>query len=312
MRVLITGANGMLGAELTDYCQQLGYTVIPTGRQPHLIQMDVTEPRTVRAVFEEYRPEVVFHCAAMTNVDACEQHPQQAYRVNAFGSEVIASQCHRVGAICVAISTDYVFDGKAGRPYHEYDTPNPLSVYGRSKWLGEQAVQALCPRHYIVRVAWLYGRFRPSFPQFVLQQAQAGEKVKAIVDQIGSPTYTYDVAQRLLQLVQTDAFGVYHLTNRGPVSRYEFARTLLQWAGLPELLEPIPMSAWQTPAPRPAYSALISWRLEWAQLPPMPTWRDALRRFLKQMGYTAPHDENAHPAHSDGNDADDDLHTNSD
>jgi len=312
MRILITGANGMLGAELTDYCQQLGHTILPTGRKPDLIPMDITDPKSVRRVFDEYRPEVVFHCAAMTHVDTCETHPHDAYRINAFGSELIASHCHRVGAICVAISTDYVFDGTARRPYHEYDTPNPLSVYGRSKWLGEQAVETLCPRHYIVRTAWLYGRFRPSLPQLVLQQVQAGHAATVIADQIGSPTYTVDVAQCLLQLVQTDCYGRYHLTNRGPTSRYEFVRTLLEWCGMPLRLQPIPLEAWQTPAPRPAYSALISWRLEWAQLPPMPHWHDALRRFLKQIGYTAPHDENAHPNHSADPNHDHDLYPNTD
>lgn len=312
MRVLITGANGLLGAELTEYCQQLGHTVIPTGRKPHLIPMEITDPTSVRAVFETYRPEVVLHCAAMTNVDACEHRPQDAYRVNAFGTELIASHCHRIGAICVAISTDYVFDGKANRPYHEYDAVNPLSVYGCSKLLGEQAVEALCSRHYIVRTAWLYGRHRATFPQLVLQQVQSGNTATVIADQIGSPTYTYDVAQRLTQLIQTDCFGRYHLTNRGPVSRHEFVKRLLEWAGLPVNLQPISLREWQTPAPRPAYSSLISWRLEWAGLPPMPHWQNALRRFLKQLGYTAPHDESAHHTHPNGDTPDDDLHANPD
>jgi dTDP-4-dehydrorhamnose reductase len=246
--------------------------------------MNITDPDTVRATVDAFRPEVVIHCAAMTHVDACETDPHEAYRINTFGAEVIAAHCQRVGAVCVYISTDYVFDGAKGAPYHEYDAPNPLSVYARSKYLGEGAVQALCPRHYIVRVAWLYGVGRKTFPQFVLDAARQGQSPTVIADQIGSPTYVADVADRLLRLVQTDCYGVYHLTNPPPVSRYEFACALLEAAGLSVQPTPLPMAQWQTPAPRPAYSALTSWRLPWAGVPPMPDWRDAMRRFLHALG----------------------------
>jgi len=219
----------------------------------------------------------------MTHVDACEHQPQEAYRVNAFGAEVIASNCQRIGAACVYISTDYVFDGTKRAPYHEYDAENPLSVYGRSKFAGEQAVRTLCPRSYIVRVAWLYGKHRPSFPQFVLEQARVGKSPTVISDQIGSPTYVADVADRLLQLIQTECYGTYHLTNADPVSRYEFAQALLQAAGIEIEPTPLPFRAWRTPAPRPMYSALTSWRLEWAGVEPMPSWRDAMRRFLEVL-----------------------------
>jgi len=284
MRVLITGAGGMLGAEVAERFKQAGYLVIATGRKPSLVPMDITNPQQVRQVFDQYRPEVVIHCAAMTNVDACEHHPQEAYRVNAFGTELIAAHCQRMGAICVAISTDYVFDGSKGSPYHEYDTPNPLSIYGRSKYAGEQAVRALCPRHYIVRTAWLYGRHGRSFPHFILEQVQAGQSPSVIADQIGSPTYTADVADHLLRLLTTDCYGTYHLTNQGPVSRYEFAQELLRLVGLPvNLLTPLPLQQWQTPAPRPCYSALISWRLEWAGVPTMRFWREALASFVQQL-----------------------------
>jgi dTDP-4-dehydrorhamnose reductase len=288
MRVLITGATGLLGAEIVRQCRAAGWETLGTARTPppdsDYAPMDITDPDMVRAAFDAFRPEVVVHCAAMTHVDACETNPQEAYRVNTFGTEVIAAHCQRVGAACVYISTDYVFDGAKGAPYHEYDAPNPLSVYGRSKYLGEQAVQALCPRHYVVRVAWLYGVGRKTFPQFVLDAARQGQSPTVIADQIGSPTYVADVADRLLRLVQTDCYGVYHLTNPPPVSRYEFACALLEAAGLSVPPTPLPMAQWQTPAPRPAYSALTSWRLPWAGVPPMPDWRDAMRRFLHALG----------------------------
>jgi len=283
MKVLITGAGGMLGAEVAERFQQAGHTVIPTGRKPSLVPMDITNPQQVREVFDQHHPDVVIHCAAMTNVDACERRPQDAYHANAFGTELIAANCQRVGAICVAISTDYVFDGSKGSPYHEYDAPNPLSIYGRSKYAGEQAVRALCPRHYIVRTAWLYGRHGRSFPHFILERVQAGETPTVIADQIGSPTFTADVADRLLQLITTDCYGTYHLTNRGPVSRYEFAQELLRLVGLPMHLAPISLRQWQTAAPRPPYSALISWRLEWAGVSPMRPWREALAEFVQQL-----------------------------
>jgi dTDP-4-dehydrorhamnose reductase len=156
MRVLITGATGLLGAEIVRQCRAAGWDTLGTARTPppdsNYAPMDITDPDMVRAAFDAFRPEVVVHCAAMTHVDACENDPQEAYRVNTFGAEVIAAHCQRVGAACVYISTDYVFDGAKGAPYHEYDAPNPLSVYGRSKYLGEQAVRR-CVRGTILCVS---------------------------------------------------------------------------------------------------------------------------------------------------------------
>lgn len=286
MRVLITGARGLLGTEVARQFRAAGLEVIGTARTADpaagVLALDITAPQQVHTLLRETRPDVVIHCAALTNVDACEQQPELAYRVNAFGTELIAAQCQQRGVVCVYISTDYVFDGAKGAPYHEYDAPNPISVYGRSKWAGEQAVQALCPRHYIVRVAWLYGAHRPTFPHTVLAQARAGKSPVAIVDQIGSPTYVVDIAERLLPLLQTECYGIYHLTNTEPVSRYEFAQAILQAAGYSIEPTPLTMADWRVLAPRPAYSALISWRLAWAGVPPMPSWRDALQRFLAE------------------------------
>ncbi|MGQ9901390.1 MAG: dTDP-4-dehydrorhamnose reductase [Fimbriimonadales bacterium] len=287
MRVLITGASGLLGSAVVRACRAAGWEVLGTARTPApesgFASLEITAPDAVRAMFDAFRPDAVIHCAAMTHVDACEQNPQEAYRVNTFGTEVIAAHCQRVGAACVYLSTDYVFDGAKGAPYHEYDAPNPLSVYGRSKYLGEQAVGALCPRHYIARVAWLYGVGRKTFPQFVLDAARQGQSPSVIADQIGSPTYVVDIAERLVALIPTECYGVYHLTNTPPVSRYEFACALLEAAGLSVQPTPLPMAQWQTPAPRPAYSALISWRLPWAGVDPMPDWRDAMHRFLREL-----------------------------
>ncbi len=309
MRILVTGARGLLGAAVVERFRAAGVEVYGAVRPTSLtlnrhngeetdavapstgkglesdgcVPLDITSPAEVKSLLDYLRPDLVIHCAAMTNVDACEHQPQEAYRVNAFGAEVVASNCQRIHAACVYISTDYVFDGSKRAPYHEYDAENPLSVYGRAKFAGEQAVRLICPRHYIVRVAWLYGKHRPSFPQFVLEQARAGKSPVVISDQIGSPTYVADVADRLLQLVQTDCYGVYHLTNTEPVSRYEFAQALLQAAGIDMEPTQLPFREWRTPAPRPAYSALTSWRLEWAGVEPMPSWRDAVRRFLQSL-----------------------------
>jgi dTDP-4-dehydrorhamnose reductase len=159
-------------------------------------------------------------------------------------------------------------------------------VYGRSKYLGEQAVRALCPRHYIVRVAWLYGKHRKSFPQFVLEQARAGVSPTVIPAQVGSPTYAVEVADWLLAMIQTGCYGVYHLTNQSPVSRYEFARALLETVGSVIEPTPLPFAQWRTPAPRPIYSALTSWRLEWARVEPMPRWQDAMQRFVQEYLHT--------------------------
>lgn len=279
MRILVTGAGGMLGQ---DVCSELAgeHDVLPTGRGKSANSLDITDLDAIEKLFREFQPEGVIHCAAMTNVDGCERNPTEAYRVNAHGSSLIASATARYNAFLVYISTDYVFDGRAGRPYHEYDLPAPLNVYGYSKWMGERSVQALCAKHYIVRTAWLYGTGGRCFPKIILEAAREDRPLRVVRDQIGSPTFTQDLAGAIARLIQVPAYGIYHLVNSGAVSWYTFAAKILELAGLDNALESIETTEWSSPAQRPAYSPLLSLRMEWLGLPPLRPWHLALKEYL--------------------------------
>lgn len=272
----------MLGRDVLEVFQRQ-QEVLATSRRAGFVHLDVTDPSEVEQLFATFRPEIVVHCAAMTQVDECERNPEAAFRVNAHGSAIIASACHRYGSTLIFISTDYVFDGSLQRPYHEYDQPNPLNVYGRSKWQGEQAVQAFCARHLIVRTAWLYGRHGNCFPKKIMESARQGKALRVVADQIGSPTFTRDLAEALLRLLEVQVYGVYHVVNLGTASWYELACETLHLAGLDAEIEPITSDAWSTPTRRPPYSALTSFRWNWLGLPPLRPWQKALREFVEAM-----------------------------
>lgn len=280
MRILVTGAGGMLGRDVLSMLEG-EHEVMATGRRAPLTFLDITDLQAIEKLFVEFQPEGVIHCAAMTNVDGCERDPIEAYRVNAHGSSLIASACARQNAFLVSISTDYVFDGSAGRPYHEYDLPAPLNVYGYSKWMGELTVQALCPKHYIVRTAWLYGTGGRCFPQIILEAAKAGRPLQVVRDQIGSPTFTRDLAGAIARLIQIPAYGIYHLVNEGAVSWHAFATKTLELAGIDASIQPIVSKDWSSPVRRPAYSPLISLRTGWLGLTPMRAWHLALKEYLE-------------------------------
>ncbi|MCW5933139.1 MAG: dTDP-4-dehydrorhamnose reductase [Fimbriimonadia bacterium] len=281
MKLLITGAGGLLGQDLQVALADRHELILTGRRMP--IALDITHPQQVKQVFEQYQPQGVIHCAAMTHVDGCEHDPETAYRVNAHGASLIASACLDHQAFCLYVSTDFVFDGAAKRPYHEYDLPQPLNTYGRSKWQGEQAVQTLCPRHYIVRTAWLYGHHGTSFPKMVLDVANKGLPLRVVRDQVGSPTWTWDLAEAIGRLIETNAYGTYHVVNHGSMSRYEFARALLEETGLTTDLQPIASAEWSSPTRRPVFSTLESLRWTALGLPPLRSWRDALRAWITQM-----------------------------
>lgn len=273
----------MLGRDVSAVLQN-EHQLLTTGRSEPCTFLDITDPSGIAQAFNQFQPEGIIHCAAMTNVDACERDPSEAYRINAHGSSLIASAAARHNAFLVYISTDYLFDGSAGRPYHEYDTPNPINIYGHSKWMGEQAVQTICPKHYIIRTAWLYGHHGRCFPKAIIESAKAGHTLRVVHDRTGSPTFTLDLAQAMARLVQVPAYGIYHLVNSGAASWYRFAKETLTLAGLDAAIEPIPTSEWSSPAHRPPYSALISLRTGWLGLPAMRPWRLALREWANGRG----------------------------
>jgi dTDP-4-dehydrorhamnose reductase len=224
MRLVITGANGQLGRSLHEVLQDNELLLID------LPEYDVTDLATIEKVVD-FEPDVVVHGAAMTDVDGCERDPETAYKVNALGTRNVALACQRSGAAMLYVSTDYVFDGTNDEPYLEYDEPNPLSVYARSKLAGEQCVRDLLNRFYIVRTGWLYGHDGNNFVEKVLELAERQKELSVVTTEFGSPTYARDLAEAIARLIERGVYGIYHFVNEGSCSRYELAVTVLTLAG---------------------------------------------------------------------------------
>lgn len=248
MRIVITGAGGQLGRALRTAFA--GQQLVLLDRKT----LDVGSPHAVQALVALF-PELIVHAAAMTDVDGCELNPAEAYRVNALGARHAALASAELNAALVFVSTDYVFDGAKGAPYLEDDLPNPLSVYGRTKLEGEQFVRVLAPHHYIARTAWLYASGHRNFVTRILQLAGERPRLGVVTTEYGSPTYAPDLAAAIAGLVTHPVYGTYHLVNSGEASRYQFARAILDNAGLRDypLAE---LSAYPRAARPPAYGVL--------------------------------------------------------
>jgi dTDP-4-dehydrorhamnose reductase len=287
--VLVIGASGMLGQ---DVCARFRphFQLVTAARRSGDFTLDITDTAAVRRVVEQVAPDVVILCAAATDVDGCERHPEQAYRTNAFGAANVASACADVGARLLFISTDFVFDGTKRTGYTEWDTPRPLNVYGASKLAGEEWIRQTCPRHWMVRTAWLYGTGGRCFPRTILNAAREGRLLRVVNDQVGSPTFTQDLAEVLLQMVQKGVpYGTYHAVNSGSTTWYELACETMQLARERGLLEaevsitPISSREWLSPTQRPAYSVLAMERLRWAGIPLPRHWKEALKDFMYRL-----------------------------
>lgn len=280
MRILITGGKGMLGQDLTQVLSSR-HEVIALGRP----ELDVTDAGGVHKSVSRLTPEVVIHCGAWTAVDGCEADPELAYRVNALGTRHVALACRDMGAAMAYISTDYVFDGAKPGPYLEWDRPNPLSVYGASKLAGEQEVQHLLSRYWVIRTSWLYGLGGPNFVRTILAKGEAGEPLRVVDDQIGAPTFTLDLARGVDSIVSEPLYGVWHLTNGGSCSWYDFASTILRLAGLRDVpLRRIDSDQLGRPAERPRNSVLRNFVWESQGWPLLRPWGDALRDYLALAG----------------------------
>ena len=278
MKVLITGAKGMLGRTLMEELK--GFELIPTD-----LDMDITDLGQVVSAFALHRPDAVIHCAAMTAVDKCETEKELAFRINAIGSENVAQACAAKHARLIAISTDYVFDGYGNKPYSEDDpATGGRTIYGQSKFAGEEAVRAYAPNHIVARVAWLYGKGGPSFVHAMLSLAQKGQpELKVVNDQLGNPTSAIAVARHLqLLLERPDLKGTFHLTCEGEATWYDFACEIFKLKGIAQKVVPCTTAEFPRPAPRPPNSRLEKQALRLAGLPPMPYWKDALAEFLSK------------------------------
>jgi dTDP-4-dehydrorhamnose reductase len=280
MKVLVTGATGMLGLSLVRALEKQDHAVLPLSRE----EADVTQLSSFHHPIQAIQADWIFHLAAFTKVDECETHADEAYLVNALGARNAAQAAAEANISLLTISTDYVFDGLAKTPYREYDPTGPRSVYGQTKLAGEQAVREIHPRHVIVRTSWLYGRGGSNFIDTILNKAREGEPLRVVDDQRGSPTSTHDLARALIQLAEAKQYGTYHVTNSGDCTWYELAKYAVQRAGLRAEIARTDSASLGRPAPRPAYSVLSNLLYEHVTGNRLPHWQDAVDRYLDNGG----------------------------
>ena len=286
MKVLITGANGMLALDLQRQISIFtDWQIWSIGTQ----QLDITNEAQVRTQLSTFRPHILINCAAYTQVDRAEEEPELAQATNTRSLEYLAKSCQELQIKLVHLSTDFVFDGTACQPYQETDRPHPISVYGQTKYEGEQNVQAYAPNGLIVRTAWLFGQHGNNFVKTMLHLAQNQSQLRIIHDQIGSPTWTIHLADALIQLINQNTTGIVHFSSAGQCSWYEFARFTIERAfqlgmlsQIPRI-EPIKTSEYPLPAKRPAYSVLACTRYQKLTSAPLPQWKSGVRAVLDQL-----------------------------
>jgi dTDP-4-dehydrorhamnose reductase len=281
-RILITGVKGQLGFDCVRELKERGYKdVLGIDRE----ELDITDSQAVKAFIDSYHPDVVMHNAAWTAVDKAERMPDAVYQVNALGPQYIAEACKKVGAIMFYISTDYVFDGKGTRFFHTTDPKDGLSVYGKTKGQGEDFVQAVLTSFFIIRISWVFGINGNNFIKTMLKLADSGKKELNIVnDQIGSPTYTYDLSKLMADMMVTEKFGIYHATNEGICSWAEFATDIFKEAKCDVVVHPVSTEEYRKLVPnqasRPLNSRMSKESLEKAGFQRLPTWQDATSRYI--------------------------------
>src|SRR5829696_1150543 len=275
MKVLVTGSNGQLGLELARILPERGHEVVALAREG----LDVADPSAVERVVEEHSPEIVVNAAAYTNVDGCEKETDLAYSVNALGPRNLAQACERRRCQLLHVSTNYVFDGESARPYEPFDLPNPISAYGRAKLAGEEHVMRLTNRWYVVRSAGVYGMGH-NFVRTMLRVAGERDSLKVKDDEFISPTYARDLAEGIAGIIGEGRFGLYHLTNSGSCSWYEFTREIFRLANSSTEVVPIPRSEYPLPAARPANGILSS-----LGSPELRHWSEALADYLEREAF---------------------------
>ncbi|WP_096199083.1 dTDP-4-dehydrorhamnose reductase [Bacillus sp. FJAT-45350] len=273
--ILITGANGQLGKELSDRGKEK-FKVTSLGKA----ELDITNLYLVQQTVEHYQPDFIIHTAAFTNVDHCEVEKTKAFDINSVGASHIAMGANMIDSKMIYISSDYIFDGRNNRPYGIEDTPNPLNTYGKSKWLGERLVEWNTENCSVIRTSWLYGHARNNFVKTMLNLVKKGQPIAVVADEVGSPTYVRDLANYILLLLDKPE-GTYHCSNSGSCSWYEFARKIVEKAGYdPGLIQPTTSKKYGSVAKRPAYSVLSHEQLNNVDLKTPRHWEEALDEFL--------------------------------
>lgn len=281
MRVLVTGVKGQLGHDVVNEMEKRGITPIGVD----LAEMDITDKEACDRVITEANVDAVIHCAAYTAVDAAEDNVDVCMKVNAGGTRNIAEVCKKLGIKMMYISTDYVFDGQGTRPW-EPDDPvvEPLNVYGQSKYEGEVAVEKYAPKHYIVRIAWVFGLNGKNFIKTMINLGKTHDTLTVVNDQIGTPTYTYDLARLLVDMLEKEEYGKYHATNEGGyISWYDFAKEIFAQAGMDVKVLPVSSAEYPAKAKRPSNSRMEKKKLDEHGFTRLPDWKDALGRYLKEI-----------------------------
>ena len=279
MRILVTGVAGQLGYDVCRELKERGYTdVLGIDRNV----LDITKEQDVKEFISKFKPDVVMHNAAWTAVDKAEDMQEDCYDVNVLGTKYLAEASENVGAKLVYISTDYVFDGKGEDFFEVDDDKNPLSVYGRTKYLGELEAMK-CKKHFIVRISWVFGVNGNNFVKTMLRLSETKNELNVVCDQIGSPTYTYDLSKLLCDMIATEKYGIYHATNEDICSWYEFAKEIFKIAGKDMKVNPVTTAEYTaTKAVRPLNSRMSKSSLDEAGFNRLPSWKDALNRYIKQ------------------------------
>ena len=281
MRVFVTGVKGQLGYDVMNELEKQGLEGIGVD----IDEMDITDTDQVNKVIKEAAPDAVIHCAAYTAVDAAEDNEEICRKVNAQGTENIAKVCEELDIKMMYISTDYVFNGQGERPWEPDDEREPLNVYGQTKYEGELAIEEHVKKFFTVRIAWVFGVNGKNFIKTMLNLGKTHDHLTVVNDQTGSPTYTYDLARLLVDMIQTDKYGRYHATNEGICTWYEFACEIFKQAGMDVSVAPVSSDEYPAKAKRPSNSRMDKSKLTANGFQPLPTWQDALSRYLKEIDY---------------------------
>lgn len=280
MKVLVTGIKGQLGHDVMLELEKRGHEGVGVDVE----EMDITEETKVQEVMADVKPDAVVHCAAYTAVDQAEDHEEICRRVNVLGTEHISKACRKLGCKMLYLSTDYIFAGDGERAWEPEDAADPLNVYGKSKYDGEQEIRKYLEQYFIVRISWVFGINGANFIKTMLRLGKERGEVKVVNDQIGSPTYTRDLAVLLVDMIETDRYGAYHATNEGICSWYEFAVEIFKAAGMDDVkVTPVASSAFPAKAKRPMNSRMSKEKLEKNGFKRLPAWQDALKRYLAEL-----------------------------
>lgn len=289
MKVLVTGVNGMLGSALCPELLQQNHQIFKTDivcLEKEIRYLDVRNKQVIKEVFRDFRPDIVFHLAAATDVDKCEMQKEEAFATNTLGTENIVLACMEKDVTLIYISTSAVFDGKKEEPYTEFDQPNPLNIYAKTKLEGEKIVQRLLKKYFIVRASWMIGGINKDkkFVMKIIGQLKDKKEILAVTDKRGSPTFTKDLSKGLLDLIKTKRYGLYHMANKGSCSRYDIAKLIVELMGQDDItVKPVTSEVFPLFAPRPDSEAIANFKLQLLGMNNMPTWQESLREYISAV-----------------------------